>query len=577
MKKSLLVTGYILIWFCHSSVAQVADDSNVGVYYKSSSTSLRTDWFQVMDNGDGNFEITDIFGVGFQSNLNDGLAHAIGSDKISVPPLNGQEAYTLDRVVGTTANFPQTISEPKLPNPLLAGDWNIEELLLHPVSGEILPQFDGSLVFIDVFTLSIAGSSVRFADSAGTYFQGVLTTATEGAFRLIQNPLKTIPTTGPYASNSGSGANFARDILGSMKFTDINHFEVTLLLQDYKAVNPQQFMLSISGERASPLPIGDVNGDRLVDALDLQSLQQQIGLVESDATFNLAADLDGNQVIDQRDLALFNHQGVETKSVIPAMSGLWYDPAHDGEGWDIQILSDSSAFVTWYTYDKTGRQVWLVGSGHIVGNEIWVPEFRVATEGTVFGPTFNPADILLAHWGSALFHFAGCDTGGMSWSGPDGFGNGGLSTVRLTNLAGLDCDEVSNTSNQASAFSGIWYDPSQDGQGWLIEGLENNNAVITWYTYDNNGELMWLIGNATVSGNVLTADDLLLPSGGQFGEHYDPDDIVRTRWGRLQMTLSDCESGALTYESELVEFGSGHLSPIRLGRVHGLECELGTQ
>ena len=84
-------------------------------------------------------------------------------------------------------------------------------------------------------------------------------------------------------------------------------------------------------------------------------LQQQIGLVSSDSTFNLAADLDGNSVIDQRDLALFNQQSVASRPVISAMSGLWYDPSHDGEGWDIQILDQNSAFVTWYTYDGNGR------------------------------------------------------------------------------------------------------------------------------------------------------------------------------------------------------------------------------
>jgi len=68
---------------------------------------------------------------------------------------------------------------------------------------------------------------------------------------------------------------------------------------------------------------------------------------------------------------------------------LWFNPARSGEGWDIQILSDGTAYVAWFTYTPTGEPLWLVGGGQIIGNEIIVAEFLVATQGTLFGPEFD--------------------------------------------------------------------------------------------------------------------------------------------------------------------------------------------
>ena len=75
--------------------------------------------------------------------------------------------------------------------------------------------------------------------------------------------------------------------------------------------------------------------------------------------------------------------------VTPGQSGAWYDPSHDGEGYFLQILNDSQALAFWFTYDKSGKQFWMLGIGDIEGSKITFPEL-LSAHGGKFGPEFDP-------------------------------------------------------------------------------------------------------------------------------------------------------------------------------------------
>lgn len=42
--------------------------------------------------------------------------------------------------------------------------------------------------------------------------------------------------------------------------------------------------------------------------------------------------------------------------VTSSMTGTWGDPAHNGEGFHIEILEDNAAVVHWFTYNSLGEQ-----------------------------------------------------------------------------------------------------------------------------------------------------------------------------------------------------------------------------
>jgi hypothetical protein len=135
--------------------------------------------------------------------------------------------------------------------------------------------------------------------------------------------------------------------------------------------------------------------------------------------------------------------GRKVTEIDGSMSGSWYDPDHDGEGWLIEILPGGIAVIYWFSYDPVDPiQAWFVGVGEIDGKTITVEDVRIPL-GTVFGPSFDPLDVMLVPWGSFEFVFDGCNSGTMSYSSGKGgeFGSGSLDVERITGLAGLTCTD----------------------------------------------------------------------------------------------------------------------------------------
>lgn len=120
-----------------------------------------------------------------------------------------------------------------------------------------------------------------------------------------------------------------------------------------------------------------------------------------------------------------------------SFSGTWYDPARDGEGVLLEITSDlwgaPIAVITWYSYqsDDSGNQLWLIGNGPIVGDTAFVEMF--VSSGAQFGAEFDPADVVLEHWGQVQLKFADCGSATLSYTANElAFGEGQMDLSRLT-------------------------------------------------------------------------------------------------------------------------------------------------
>ena len=48
--------------------------------------------------------------------------------------------------------------------------------------------------------------------------------------------------------------------------------------------------------------------------------------------------------------------GARTRAGLRQRSGAWFDPAHAGEGWQVEELPDGRNLVYWFTYDDRGEQ-----------------------------------------------------------------------------------------------------------------------------------------------------------------------------------------------------------------------------
>ena len=284
-----------------------------GIYFNEFTGAFDgTEWFQVTPVGSSTttFNIRDIYGGGFTGTVNangdimipgiqmDGFFS--GPDDFVIFPFGGQFTFTSNRVPTTSVDFPLILESPQAANPLLDGQWFNTLRFFDPQTGQ--PGPPGT----EIITVSTTGNRVRITDPSGLFFQGIFEDGLTAGFRALNNPNFGTPT-GDFAAFPGSFTNIGQDLLGEMNMIDINNFRASFLLQTRQPLGSQtQSVVEFVAVRQNPLAQGDANGDGNVDAADVQIVTNLQGVTFEDGTYNLAADINADGVIDATDLAFFN-------------------------------------------------------------------------------------------------------------------------------------------------------------------------------------------------------------------------------------------------------------------------------
>jgi arylsulfatase A-like enzyme len=248
------------------------------------------------------------------------------------------------------------------------------------------------------------------------------------------------------------------------------------------------------------------------------------------------------------------------------MSGGWYDPSHNGEGFLVEVLQDNQAVVYWFTYDESGGQRWFTATG-VVENDTAVFEVLLQTDGAIFGEKFDPDDVVYSDIGELSIAWSDCTQASASYTVNGTAGSQQL--VRLSTLTGLDCEEPLSAP---SPLSGSWFDQTHDGEGLVIEALDNGDALVYWFSYDGEGRQAWFFGVGDRDGSIISIPTMYITSGGRFGPDFDPAEVELAPWGSLVAELG-CEFGQFDHASELPVYGSGKQTLTRLTNPGDADCE----
>ena len=120
--------------------------------------------------------------------------------------------------------------------------------------------------------------------------------------------------------------------------------------------------------------------------------------------------------------------------------------------------------------------------------------------------------------------------------------------------------------------SAMWYDPARDGEGWMLEILADDRAVLYWFTFDEDGNPRWLAGFGEIDrrdgGDEIRFDDLFSASGARFGSGFDPADVAYAHQGHATLRFLDCDRGEVAFDA----YGrQGEFSLARLTRPMGAD------
>jgi hypothetical protein len=146
----------------------------------------------------------------------------------------------------------------------------------------------------------------------------------------------------------------------------------------------------------------------------------------------------------------------------------------------------------------------------------------------------------------------------------------------LSAATGASCDTSApppDTFTITPGITGSWYLLARDGEGYNIEVIGDKLApqmLAYFYTYDDDGNQMYVVGNGPINGDTAVVP-VVVTSGADYGDAFNPADVVRTPWGTLTFTFSSCDAGSVVRDSDL-GFGTTTVDIIRLSTVAGLSC-----
>ncbi|MEM1091801.1 MAG: hypothetical protein AAGB27_05425 [Pseudomonadota bacterium] len=119
-----------------------------------------------------------------------------------------------------------------------------------------------------------------------------------------------------------------------------------------------------------------------------------------------------------------------------------------------------------------------------------------------------------------------------------------------------------------TGLNGTWWNPEQDGQGFVIHLIpDSNQAFVAWFTFaPEGGSQLWLTGSGTLDQQPITLE-LTLTRGGALNS---PDTVpVNESWGTAELSFSSCTAGQFAYTGT----SSGTITLERLTPV--VECSEG--
>jgi hypothetical protein len=262
----------------------------------------------------------------------------------------------------------------------------------------------------------------------------------------------------------------------------------------------------------------------------------------------------------------YDRASANLPSVDHRFNGAWFDTSHDGEGFIIEVLEDERVVIYWFTYQQDGSQRWMLGTGEIEDNIIRTDALMDASGGR-FGADFDPDDVILKNVGSLTISFLDCSTALVNYS-VDGNGDH-QNTTRLTHVYGHGC--TNETPTPAIDISGSWFDPSHNGEGFIIEQLSDDSALVFWFTYNDEGKQSWMFNSGAIDNGRIRIPQLRQPSGGQFGRSYNPDSVTNHQWGGLTLDL-DCNGGTASYTTQSEGYSNGSQSLVRLTNLSNSGC-----
>ncbi len=233
-------------------------------------------------------------------------------------------------------------------------------------------------------------------------------------------------------------------------------------------------------------------------------------------------------------------------------SGLWWNaPAGSESGWGLNLAHQGDViFATWFTYDASGKGIWLAMSASKVALGTYAGAFY-ATKGPTFdSKPFNTAQVAAAEVGTGTLTFT--DDGNGTFEYKVGDVVGVKSITRYAFAVVPTCTTVNRPFDLdlATNYQDLWWAaPAGSEAGWGVHLTHQGNTIFaTWFTYDVDGTPMWLVATAPRTPAETYEGTLYRTTGPAYGAaRFDPAAVVATEVGHASFAFADGNDGTFRY------------------------------
>lgn len=251
-----------------------------------------------------------------------------------------------------------------------------------------------------------------------------------------------------------------------------------------------------------------------------------------------------------------------TSTAAPASSNysdIWWNPAESG--WGITIADhQTQLFIVWYTYRIDGSPTWFViPGGTLSAGKRFFSGDIYQTTGPPYSAAFDPNQVRVTKVGTASFDFA-----------PPSLAAGkALFSYSVGNVSQTKQIERQPFGNAAPDwgydFTDIYWDPAESGWG-LTLAQHGNNVFGVWYTYDLNGQPLFVVmpGGTFANGDSFTGATYTT-TGPYFGSSFFDSSLVRvTAFGDLTFEFEPMSWTAGAATSQSAKGSSSAAAPMNL-------------
>ncbi|MEP6943442.1 MAG: NBR1-Ig-like domain-containing protein [Betaproteobacteria bacterium] len=236
----------------------------------------------------------------------------------------------------------------------------------------------------------------------------------------------------------------------------------------------------------------------------------------------------------------------------PNYSGLWWNsPAGSESGWGINLAHESDTiFATWFTYDATGKGLWLSMTARASGTGTFAGALMQSSGPAFSAVPFAPAQVRNVTVGSAALTFTDKNNATFAYTL-----KGITQTKTITRqifgaqLPTCTFNLVTDLSTAYNYQDLWWAAPAGSEAGWGLNVTQQGDVIfLTWFTYGTDGAPMWVFAGAPKTAPGVYSGKLYRTTGPAFNAMpFLSSNVVATEVGTASVTFTDGKTGTFAY------------------------------